>query len=58
MRYNNNMKYEYAHLRIWKKTLVTLRMIFALTGESIISIVDRLADEELARIKSDEQKTA
>jgi hypothetical protein len=37
--------------KIWKKTLVTLRMIYALTGEKMTSIMDRLATDELKRVK-------
>lgn len=40
----------YAHLRIYAKTLTKLRHIFAATGESIISIVERLADQEVQRL--------
>lgn len=41
---------EYSQLRIWKSTLKTLRMLYALTGESIISTIDRLAKRELERV--------
>jgi hypothetical protein len=47
------MTIEYTQLRIWVKTLKKLRRIYAETGESMIAIVDRLADEELQRLTSE-----
>lgn len=47
------MTIEYTQLRIWVKTLKKLRRIYAETGESMIAIVDRLADEELQRLASE-----
>lgn len=47
------MAIEYTQLRIWVKTLKKLRRIYAETGESMIAIVDRLADEELQRLTSE-----
>ena len=44
---------EYNTLRIWKSTLKKLRHIYAETGESMIAIVDRLADQELQRLSND-----
>ena len=52
MRYNTGMNTEYAQLRIWRNTLKKLRRIYAETGESIISIVDRMASQELDRIQN------
>jgi len=48
--YNIGMDDKYTQLRIWKTTLKKLRRIYAETGESMIATVDRLADQELARI--------
>lgn len=43
---------QYTQLRIWRNTLKKLRRIYAETGESMISTVDRLADQELQRIQN------
>lgn len=51
MRTNN----EYRTTRIWEKTLKRLRMIHALTGESIVEILDRLSEKELKGIQKDDQ---
>lgn len=40
-------------MRIKKSTRATLRMIYAVTGEKMISIVERLAIAELERIKAE-----
>lgn len=37
--------------RLWKSTIKNLRMIYALTGESMVSIVDRLVAAELERLQ-------
>ena len=39
------------HTRIYQETLKSLRMIYALTGESMIAILDRLVKEELTKIR-------
>lgn len=44
-------KEPYTSTRIWNKTIQKLRMLHALTGESIVSILDRLADQALDQIK-------
>ena len=36
--------------KIWEVTLGKLRMLYALTGKSMVSIVDRLVSQELERI--------
>lgn len=51
MVYNTCM--EYSTLRIWTSTLKKLRRIYAETGESMIAIVDRLAEQELQRLGND-----
>jgi len=38
-------------IKIWKSTLKKLRMIYALTGESMVSILDRLVRVELERVE-------
>ena len=47
------MDTQYAQLRLWRNTLKKRRRIYAETGESIIAIVDRLADQELNRIQNE-----
>ena len=47
-------KDDYTQLRIWRTTLQKLRRIYAETGETMIAIVDRLADEELKTIKRED----
>ena len=41
----------YTSTRIWTRTVGKLRHLHALTGESIVSLLDRLADAELARLR-------
>jgi hypothetical protein len=50
--YNIGMNKQYTQLRIWQETLKKLRRIYAETGEPMIAIVDRLADQELKRIQN------
>lgn len=38
-------------IKIWKKTLKKLRMIYALTGKSMVSILDYLVTQELLRVQ-------
>jgi hypothetical protein len=52
--YNYNMSTpEYQTTRIWKRTLRKLRLIAALTGERIVQVLDRLADQELRRVQQE-----
>ena len=37
--------------KIWKATLKKLRMLYALTGKSMVSIMDQLVTQELERIQ-------
>ena len=46
----------YKTTRIWGSTLQVLRFIHALTGESIVSILDRLAKQELERLQQEQTK--
>ena len=39
-------------IKIWKDTLTKLRIIHALTGESMVSILDCLILEELKKIRN------
>ncbi len=43
------MDEQYTQLRIWRTTLKKLRFVHALTGEKLIELIDRWADEELKK---------
>ncbi len=47
---------KYKTTRIWAHTLSKLRMIAAITNTSIVKVIDRLADEELKRLKEKGQE--
>lgn len=40
-----------SNFKLWAHTLPKLRLLYALTGESMVSIVDRLVTQELDRIQ-------
>lgn len=40
------------NVKIWPNTLPKLRLIYALTGESMVAIIDRLVTQELSRIQN------
>ena len=44
------MDKKYTQVRVWKTSLQNLRRIYAETGESMIVIIDRLAEQEVERI--------
>lgn len=44
------------NLKLWPDTLPKLRLLYALTGESMVSIVDRLIEQELQRIQNADRK--
>lgn len=46
----------YQTTRIWKQTIRTLNLISAMSGESIVKTMDRLAAQELARLQVKERK--
>jgi hypothetical protein len=46
----------YGTTRIWERTLQTLRFIHAMTGESIVAILDRLAKQELERLQKEQRE--
>ena len=48
------MDKEYSSTRIWTKTIKILRMLHALTGESIVAILHRLAQIELEKVKKEQ----
>ena len=49
-------KPEYQNIKVWLSTLKTLRLIHAMTGEQMVKIVDRLANEEYARLQKEQQE--
>jgi hypothetical protein len=51
----DTMNSDYSTTRIWTRTLKILRMLHALTGESIVAILHRLAEQELSRVKETEE---
>lgn len=51
MEYNYSMSDERHTLKLWKHTVPKLRLLYALTGESMVSIVDRLITQELDRVQ-------
>lgn len=38
-------------IKIWKKTLKKLRMLYALTGKSMVSIMERIVEADLRNIE-------
>ncbi len=46
----------YKTTRIWERTLQTLRFIHAITGESIVAIIDRLAKQDLERLQTEKRE--
>lgn len=44
-----SMKHQYKTTRIWIETLRKLKRIAAETGETIVALIDRLADAEQQR---------
>lgn len=43
-------------IKIWTETLRKLRMLYALTGDRMIEILDRLVTAELERVNSGNSK--
>jgi hypothetical protein len=54
--YDMNMPPEYQTIRIWTRTLRSLRLIAALTGERMVQVLDRLITEELRRVQEQEKR--
>ena len=42
--------------RIWAKTLATLRLVAALTGTSLVRVMERWATEALERLERQREK--
>lgn len=49
---------DYKTTRIRASTITVLRFIHAITGESIVSIIDRLAKQELERLQREKSMNA
>jgi len=47
------MKHEFTTMKIWADTRKLLRLIAALTNESIVEVIHRLAVAELKRVRED-----
>lgn len=43
-------------IKIWKSTLKKLRMIYGMTGEKMVAILDRLVSAELGRVEEKNKK--
>jgi hypothetical protein len=41
-------------MKVWQSTLRKIRIISAMTGETILHVLERLASEELARLQKQE----
>lgn len=46
------MKTQHETIRIWSKSVKKLRLIYALTGETMVKILDRIITEELKRVQA------
>ena len=44
-------------IKIWIETLRKLRMIYAITGEKMVAIMDHLVTEELGRLRNEDYKS-
>jgi hypothetical protein len=42
---------DYQTIRIWTRTLKKLRLVAALRGERMVQILDRIVQQELARVQ-------
>jgi hypothetical protein len=51
------MTNEHVTTKIWKKTIKKLRMLHALTGESMLAILDRVLTAELERTQKEQNGT-
>ena len=47
-------KQQHETIRIWSRSVKKLRMIYALTGETMVRILDRLLTEELQQVQDNE----
>jgi hypothetical protein len=49
-------KYEHQTIRIWVKTQQRLKLLSALTHESMVETLDRLVEQDLQRVQGKEYK--
>jgi len=42
---------DYQTIRIWTRTLKKLRLVAALRGERMVQVLDRIVQQELARVQ-------
>lgn len=49
-------KPEHQTIKVWVSTLRNLRQIYALTGEQMVKILDRVVKQELERVKQEQEK--
>lgn len=53
MRYNDDMdKHKFSTIRIWDDSRKIIRLIAAMTDESMVGVMHRLAVSELARLQN------
>ena len=53
MRYNDDMeKHKFSTIRIWDDSRKIVRLIAAMTDESMVGVMHRLAVDELARLQN------
>jgi hypothetical protein len=45
----------YRTMKVWRKTFRQLRILSALLDESIVSIIDRLVESELKKVKHEDK---
>jgi len=48
---------DYQNIKAWHTTIADLRQIYALTGEKMVAIVDRLVKQELERIRKEKEQS-
>jgi hypothetical protein len=48
------VKNEFQTIKVWRKTYKSLKLIAALTGETMVILFQRLTSDELSRVKSKE----
>jgi hypothetical protein len=46
----------YQNMKVWRTTLGNLRQIYAITGEKMVVIVDRLVKQELERLRKEQSE--
>lgn len=46
---------DYTNMKVWNTTIRKLRLIFGMTGEKMVSILERLVTAELERLQKEQQ---